>query len=211
MRKLLISLMFLTTTIILYCQSDPEAVKILEKFSSTALSAPSVSLKFKIITVNQQEKSDDTTAGYLLMSKDQYRLELPDNITWFNGSVSWNYLIAEKEVTVVKPDKKDDSFLSKPSSIFSLYKKGYKNRLVEDNGKSCIVDLYPEDVKSDLIRIRLTIDKATSNLCGAEYKRKDGVTLFLVVNEYNLKTKPDPAAFTFNPKNYKGVDIIDMR
>ena len=192
-------------------QSDPGALKILDKFSSTAMSAPSVSLKFNIISLNQQDNSKDTTRGSLLMAKDQYRLELPDNITWFNGNISWNYLIAEKEVTIVKPDRKDDSFLTKPSSIFTVYKKGYKARLVEENAKSYIIDLYPEDINSDLVRIRLSIGKTGYTLDGAEYRRKDGITMILAVNDYSLNIKPETSAFTFNPKNYKGVEIIDMR
>ena len=74
-----------------------------------------------------------------------------------------------------------------------------------------VVDLYPEDIKSDLVRIRLAIGKSGSDLMGAEYKMKDGIIVYLVVNEYSLKTKPDPATFTFNPQNYIGVEIIDMR
>jgi hypothetical protein len=206
------SLFFLSLlTINLSGQSDPQAIKILDKFSATALASPSVSMKFSLITINQVEQINDTVNGSIIIAKDQYKLELPDNITWFNGSASWNYLKAEKEVTITKPDKKDDSFLSRPSVIFSLYKKGYKTRFIEENSNSMVVDLYPEDIKSDLVRIRLAIGKSGSDLVGAEYKMKDGMTMYLVVNEYNLKTKPDPAIFTFNPSNYKGVEIIDMR
>jgi len=210
--KSYIGLIFLQALILnLNGQSDAEAIRILDKFSSIALKSPSVSMKFKLITVNKMENTSDTVTGSLIMAKDQYRLEMPDNITWFNGSVNWNYLLAEKEVTITKPDKKDDSFTSRPSSIFSLYKKGYKTRYVEENSNSYLVDLYPEDLKSDLVRIRIAIGKTGSELVGAEYKRKDGITIYLVVDEYNLKTKPDPGIFIFNPQNYKGVEIIDMR
>jgi outer membrane lipoprotein-sorting protein len=211
MKKTLILISFTLFYHCSFAQTDQAAVKVLDKFSSTALAAPSVSLKFRIITLNQQDNTRDTTEGSLIMSKDQYRLELPDNITWFNGNTSWNYLVAEREVTIVKPDRKDDSFMSKPSSIFTLYKKGYKARQVEENTKTFIVDLYPEDINSDLVRIRLTIGKTAYSLDGAEYKRKDGITMSLIVNEYNLKVKPESTAFTFNPKNYKGVEVIDMR
>jgi len=112
-------------------QSDAEAIKILDSFSSKALSAPSVSMKFRLVTVNLAEGTKDTLNGNVIMAKDQYRLELPNNIIWYNGTASWNYLIAEKEVTVTRPDRKDDSFMSRPSSIFTLYKKGYKIRLLE--------------------------------------------------------------------------------
>jgi outer membrane lipoprotein carrier protein len=192
-------------------QSDPQAIKILDRFSAAALASPSVSMKFSLVTINEMERINDTIAGSLIMAKDQFKLELPDNITWFNGTATWNYLKAEKEVTITKPDKKDDSFLSKPSAIFTLYKKGYKTRFIEENANSTVVDLYPEDIKSDLVRIRLGIGKSGTDLTGAEYKRKDGIVVYLIVNEYNLKTKPDPATFTFNPLNFKGVEIIDMR
>jgi outer membrane lipoprotein-sorting protein len=210
--KNLLSLFFLSLlTINLRGQSDPQAIKILDKFSATALASPSVSMKFSLITINQMEQINDTINGSIIIAKDQYKLELPDNITWFNGSASWNYLKAEKEVTITRPDKKDDSFLSRPSAIFSLYKKGYKTSFIEENTNSMVIDLYPEDIKSDLVRIRLAIGKSGSDLVGAEYKMRDGITVYLVVNEYNLKFKPDPATFTFNLQNYKGVEIIDMR
>lgn len=210
--KYLLSQIFLSVlTISLSGQSDPQAIKILDKFSSAALASPSVSMKFRLITINQMENINDTINGSIIMAKDQFKLDLPDNTTWFNGSATWNYLKAEKEVTITKPDKKDDSFMSRPSAIFSIYKKGYKTRYVEDNANSSIVDLYPDDIKSDLVRIRLSIGKSGTDLIGAEYKRKDGIVVFLVVKEYNLKIKPEPGTFTFNPQNFKGVEIIDMR
>lgn len=205
----LISVFF--CTVVLSGQTDPEANKVLDKFSSTAFAAPSVSIRFSLVNINLAENSRDTVKGTLLMVKDEYRLELPDNISWFNGSTSWNYLIKEKEVTITKPDRKDDSFFSKPSSIFTMYKKGYKTKLIEDNNKSWIIDLYPEDVETELMRIRLTIGKALNDLIGAEYRKKDGVVINLLVTEYNLKIKPEPGAFTFDPKKFKGVEVVDMR
>ena len=129
MKNLFILFLLLILAGRLSSQDNGDATKILDKFSSLALASPSVSMKFRLITINKMEQTNDTIAGFIIMAKDQFRLELPDNITWFNGSTTWSYLPAEKEVTITKPDKKDDSFLSKPSAIFSLYKKGYKNRL----------------------------------------------------------------------------------
>jgi outer membrane lipoprotein carrier protein len=202
---------FLLSTVILSGQSDPEAVKVLDKFSSTAFAAPSVSIRFSMVNINLAENSRDTVRGTLLMLKDQYRLELPDNISWFNGNTSWNYLLREKEVTITKPDRKDDSFFSKPSSIFTMYKKGYKTLLIEDDLRSWTIDLYPEDVTTELMRIRLTIGKTLNDLISAEYRKKEGVVINLIVDEYNLKTKPEPGAFTFDARKYTGVEVIDMR
>jgi outer membrane lipoprotein-sorting protein len=194
-----------------YCQSDQEAVKILDRFSDNALKAPSIRMKFKLSTINQTDMTKDTLEGSVLLEKDKYRLNLPNNIVWFNGVTSWSYLIAENEVTITKPDKKDNSFQSRPSLIFSLYKKGFKNRLIEDKSESYIIDLYPEDIKSDLLRVRLNIGKSLLNLIGLEYKRKDGVVSTLKVLEYDLKLKPSTDTFIFQTDKNKGAEIIDMR
>lgn len=192
-------------------QNDPEAVRILDKFSSNALKSPSVSMKFNIVSDDQAENTNDTLSGSIIISGNKYKLDLPENIIWFNGEIAWSYLPAEKEVTITKPDKKDDSFQNRPSAIFSMYKKGYKCRLIEDKGDSYIIDLYPEDIKSDFIRVRLSIGKSSLNLNNLEYKKKDGLILTLFVKNYNLKTIPDPEFFTFSPGKFKGVEIIDMR
>jgi len=192
-------------------QSDQAAIKILDKFSATATGAPSVSMKFDFVTVDQAENAIDTLKGSVILSKDKYQLNLPDNIIWFNGETSWSYLPAEKEVTINKADKKDNSFQNRPSAIFSMYKSGYKCRLIEERQDSYIIDLYPEDIKSDLLRLRISIGKQMMNLRSLEYKQKDGIIKTLFVTEYDLKQKPVAEFFVFPQAKYKGVEVIDMR
>jgi outer membrane lipoprotein carrier protein len=203
--------LFLLFTFKSLCQNDPEAVKILDKFSSTALGAPSVSMKFQLVTIDQTEKTNDTREGSIILNKNKYKLELPDNIIWFNGETSWSYLPAEKEVTIAKADKNDNSFMNRPSAIFSVYKNGYKCRLIEDNSDSYIIDLYPEDNKNDLIRLRLNITKPGMELKSLEYKKKDGIVTTLYVLEYSLKVKPEQDTFSFRIEKYKGVEVVDIR
>lgn len=207
--KLLILLFLMPLGV--FGQNDQGAIKILDRFADNALKAPSVSMKFKLVNKNQTDNSADTIKGSVILNKDKYKLDLPDNIIWFNGETSWSYLPAEQEVTITKANKKDDSFQNRPSMIFTMYKKEYKSRLIEEKTDSYIIDLYPEDIKSDIVRVRLTIGKALLNLISLEYKRKDGILSTLDVLEYNLKLKPEADTFVFQPEKYKGAEIIDMR
>jgi outer membrane lipoprotein-sorting protein len=207
---------FLISAFLLYFnyasgQNDPQAVKILDEFSSKALAAPSVSMKFLLQTDDQLENSTDTLSGHVIISKDKYKLDLPDNIVWFNGQSSWSYLPVEKEVTITSPDKKDDSFQNRPSAVFTIYKKGYKSRLIEEKADAYVIDLYPEDLKTDILRIRLTIGKSLGDLKTLEYKNKEGSVYTLHIKEYSLKFKPDNQTFVFQADKYKGVEVIDMR
>jgi outer membrane lipoprotein carrier protein len=211
MRTFLISLFLVYTAVNAFAQNDAEAIKILDRFSALALGAPSVSMKFSLETIDQVEGTHNSVSGSIILSKDRYWLDMTDNIIWFNGETSWNYLPAEKEVTIAKPDKKDNSFQSKPSAVFSVYKKGYKIRLLEEKADSYLIDLYPEDMNSDHIRIRLGIGKPLLDLKSLEYKYKNGITVILNVKDYDLKQNPDNSTFIFSPEKYKGVEINDMR
>jgi outer membrane lipoprotein carrier protein len=204
-------ILFSILTIAADAQSDQQAIKILDRFSAAALGAPSVSMKFRMVNTDQKENRQDSSKGSIILSRDKYRLEMTDNIVWFNGETQWSYLPAEKEVTITEADKKDNSFRNRPSAIFSMYRKGYKSRLVEEKPDSYIIDLYPEDIRTDLLRVRITIGKSLMNLLSLEYKGRDGIIITIYIEDYNLKTKPDPATFIFPSAKYKDAEVVDMR
>lgn len=209
--KILTFLLFTLVNPVVFGQNDQEAIKILNKFSANALGAPSVSMKFYIITTDQMENTKDTLTGSIILSRDKYKLDMVNNIIWFDGLTSWSYLPSEKEVTITKPDKKDNSFQNRPSSIFTMYKNHYKNRLIEEKPDLYVIDMYPDDIKSDLLRVRLSIGKPLLNLLILEYKKRDGIIITLIVKDYNLKLKPDTDTFIFKPGDYKDAEVIDMR
>ncbi|MCU0456650.1 MAG: outer membrane lipoprotein carrier protein LolA [Bacteroidales bacterium] len=192
-------------------QNDPQAVSILDKFSARVSAAPSVSISFLFVRNDQMQKSVDTLAGSVVLSKDSYKLELPDNVIWYNGKTSWSLLPAEEEVTITEPDPGSRSFEARPSMIFNMYREGYKCRLLEEKSNSYLIDLYPTDVKNDIIRVRLTIAKPSLDLKSFEYKLRDGIEIKIAVTDLSLAKTVPAGFFEFDPKKHKGVDIIDMR
>ena len=192
-------------------QKDPEAIRILSEFSKKATSAPSVSIDFTFITNDSRDGTVNTMEGYVVIEGDRYKLSMPDNSVWADGKNVWSYLPDVNEVTITESDPDDESFMSRPSMLFTLYKEGYKVRLLEETTKEWVIDLYPEDLTLNLVRIRLKIAKTTYYLRSAEYMTKDGITVTLNAGRYDLSFKPAAGFFTFNPADYKGVDVIDMR
>jgi len=192
-------------------QTAPRAVSILDKFSARVSAAPSVSMSFVFVRNDQMQKSVDTLAGSLVLSKDSYRLDLPDNVIWYNGKTSWSLLPAEGEVTITEPDPGSNSFESRPSMIFNMYREGYKCRLLEEKSSSYLIDLYPSDVRNEIIRVRLTIAKPSLDLKSFEYKLRDGIEIKIAVTDFSLAKKIPAGFFEFDPVKHKGVDIIDMR
>jgi len=95
--------------------------------------------------------------------------------------------------------------------LFSMHEKGYKVRLLEQNASEWIIDLYPEDIRTNLVRIRMAIGKTLYDLRSAEYRTKDGTTVTLTTTRYDLSFRPTAGYFSFNASDYKGVEVIDMR
>ena len=211
MKKVFAVLLTLGYMLAAYGQSDEQAIKILDKFAQTAQSAPSISIDFKLVTVDVLEDYNDSINGNIILKGNSYMLSIPNNTIWFNGKTSWSYLIAEEEVTITNPDTNDGSFMNNPSLIFSAYKDGYKCHLVNETSKAYVVDLYPENAKDMLLRYRLTIQKSNYNLISFEYKRKDGYSSTLYANKYDTSKSVSQSTFEFQSSNYKNVDIIDMR
>jgi len=207
-RNIIIALLFPAA---LNAQQDPAAMTVLSDFSRKATEAPSITMEFKLITNDVKENKIDTIAGSVVISGDRYKLTLPGNIIWSDGKTIWNYLEDSKEVTITNNDPKEKSFLEKPSLLFTMYKEGYKVRLVEESPKYWLVDLYPEKLDNELIRIRLKIGKSLNDLRSAEYKTKQGIIITLVSERYDLSIRPIPSFFTFDSAKYHNAEINDMR
>ncbi|MCA1756977.1 MAG: outer membrane lipoprotein carrier protein LolA [Bacteroidales bacterium] len=191
-------------------QQDPVAGKILERFSEKALQAPAVTMQFTITLTDAIEGTSETVEGEIEISGNRYRLSIPDNIIWYNGEAVWTYTPDFEEVTITDPDTTTSLFITNPSALFSLHREGYKYRLMEETAAGSVIDLYPGDINTDFSRIRLLIGRDGS-LAETEYKRKDGITLFLKVNSYDLgKSYPD-SWFAFDRTKYSNAEIIDMR
>jgi len=208
--SLISALLFLVQTL-LSGQDDPAATAVLDRFASVAKAAPSVSMEFEMIANDAIEKRTDTLKGKVVIAGDRYRLTMPESTTWFNGTDSWNYMPSVKEVTITRPSGEETSFMAKPSLLFEMYRKDYRSKIVESTLNHDIIELIPVDNKTDIIRVRLTIGRKSSDLISAEYRTRNGLTATLRVKDYNLRFKPDSKYFDFNPADFKGVEIIDMR
>ena len=209
--RIIITSILLIFSCSLTAQKDPAATRILDRFSDDALSAPAIHMKFSLRVHDKVEDTVQESDGQVVIKDNMYRLELPDNIIWYDGSAIWTLAPDVREVTVTLPDPEDDAFITSPSSLFDMYKEGFKYRLLEESSTGNVIDLYPEDPSDvDFSIIRLVIDNQ-DRLISAEYRRKDGIDLYLDINEYSLKETYPTDFFTFDPSAYPDVDIIDMR
>lgn len=212
-------LFFLVFTFAVNAQNDPQATAILEQVSAKNKAYKTVDASFTITGTNSQNGEKTTQKGNLLMKGDKYMIKLPDSEIYFDGKDVYNYLPASKEVNISKPQpsnsKGEDIFISNPKDIFKIYQKDFKNKFIKEStaaGKTIYeIDLYPIDLQKKFNRIRMQVDKNTSQIISLKAFFKDGFQYAITFDKFEVNKNLPDNLFVFDKAKYPDVEVIDLR
>lgn len=213
MKKAILAITFLCATSILWAQYDPKALEILEAMSKKYKATPAFEATFSYTLTNETEKINEEFKGKMMVKGDKYRLTLPEQEVINNGTTVWTYLPDAKEVNIDNFDPASDDL--NPSKFYEIYKKGYKYLYLEDKtegGVLCeVVDLVPEKRDAQYFKVRMNIVKKDKSIHSWTMFDKAGNLYRYSITKFNAAAKLDDAVFTFDPKKYPGVEVIDLR
>ncbi|MBR4349195.1 MAG: outer membrane lipoprotein carrier protein LolA [Bacteroidales bacterium] len=215
MKKIISVLSMLTIcSAVVFGQNTKNAKEILDKVSQKTKSYSTINLTYSLVHTSPDGANDKTT-GTMLMKGKKYKLSILDNVLYCDGTTLWTHMVEEKEVVVSKADN-DDSGMLNPSTVLTMYEKGFKYKFIQDRFEGSraiyVIDLYPENVeKSEYSKVRLSIDKDKSQLWKAEYFAKDGNKYTITVNTFKVNEQIPDASFVFDKAKNPGVKVIDER
>ena len=164
-----------------------------------------------------QQDSKEVFDGNIAMKEGMFKLELMDNITFYDKTTVWNYIPDVQEVNINAAEDVDigNSFLTNPASLFTMYKEDYKYRLIgEKNIEKEIhyfIDLVPKERNSEYSSIKLLISKNDLSLQSATFMGKDGIHYIIKIIRFEHDIKLEDSYFRFNPAKYPDVEVIDLR
>ena len=197
-------------------QQDVKAKEILDEVSNKTSSYKSIVADFVFTMQNKEMEIDERNEGTIKLKGQKYVVDLPDvGITVFSDGVTiWNYMKDGNQVTISNVDE-TGSELMDPSSLFTIYEKGFKskfvNETVKDNKTVYQIDLFPEDESQDVSKVSLFIDKKTMLIHSAVLYGTDGNLYGVEVKKMDTNQNLPDSGFVFSPENYKDVEIIDFR
>ncbi|MCR4799745.1 MAG: outer membrane lipoprotein carrier protein LolA [Bacteroidales bacterium] len=215
MKKIISVLSMLTIcTAVVFGQNTKNAKEILDKVSQKTKSYSTINLTYSLVH-SSPDGANDKTTGTMLMKGKKYKLSILDNVLYCDGTTLWTHMVEEKEVVVSKADN-DDSGMLNPSTVLTMYEKGFKYKFIQDRFEGSraiyVIDLYPENVeKSEYSKVRLSIDKDKSQLWKAEYFAKDGNKYTITINTFKVNEQIPDASFVFDKAKNPGVKVIDER
>jgi len=201
----------------LYAQQDSQAGVILDKFAENNKSFKTIKASFQLTVIDLQQDSKEVFDGNIALKEGMFKLELMDNITFYDKTTVWNYIPDVQEVNINAAEDVDigNSFLTNPASLFTMYKEDYKYRLIgEKNIEKEIqyfIDLVPKEMNSEYSSIKLLISKKDLSLQSATFMRKDGIHYIIKISLFEHDIKLEDSYFRFNPAKHPDVEVIDMR
>lgn len=193
-------------------KSDPDAKKILDAVSAKFKSYKTVQAKFMLKIENAAGKNIGTKSGAVFMKGTSYRVNVPGQEIYSDGSNVWTYDKPSNEVTISKIDPTANSIT--PQKLFTnFYDKDflYKlNGLVKIGAKNMQeVELTPIDKTKPFHKVLLYIDK--SAIMTTKVFEKTGNKYTYSVNSMSTNTNIADPTFIFDVKKYPGVEVVDLR
>jgi outer membrane lipoprotein-sorting protein len=161
---------------------------------------------------NPSAKVHETETGTLTVQGDKYKLDIAGQKVIADGKTSWTYISEANEVQINSME--DDENALTPTKLLTSYSSDYKSKLANEitkDGRSLyVIELKPNADKS-FTGVELQIDKELYRIMHIAIKDKSGNTFSYLVNKFETNTPVKESDFTFNEKDYPGVEVIDMR
>lgn len=194
-------------------QADNKSKAILDEVSQKMQAYETIKIDFTYSIENKNENIKDSKSGSLWMKKDKYKLEVTGQTIICDGKTVWTHIKEAEEVQITTPPNDDEALT--PNKLLTAYNKNYKSKFIREEkqgGKDVqIIDLTPNKGGKTFYKTRIVIDKANKQIISSTLYDRNGGTYTYTVNKFLPNQTIEETLFTFNSKDYPGVEINDMR
>lgn len=143
-----------------------------------------------------------------------YALKMDGIEIYSDGKERWQYLPEEKEVTITTLSDVTSSPLDRPLELFlqysTLFKVRYRGEHVKDGIRYLDFTFYPRDLRQPYTQIHVSVQASNYNPYKVSYMGKDGVSYLITLKNFTRDVEIRQN-FSFDPKSYRGIEVIDLR
>ncbi|WP_299456955.1 outer membrane lipoprotein carrier protein LolA [uncultured Microscilla sp.] len=195
----------------LSAQQDAKAKSILDAVKNRYENMKAFGASFKY-SLKSSAGVTDNFNGSITIAKKMFRLKASGQEIMTDGKTQWTYLkeTNEANVTEYEPDEGIT-----PDKIYTIYKQGFKYRLLpaESKGSYHSIEMVPQDRKKyQLVKLKLRVKKADNTIMGWEtYENNGNRYVYTILKFIEHKNGISKSYFQFNPKQYPGVELNDLR
>mgnify|MGYP003576220134 CR=1 FL=1 len=196
----------------LYAQ-DAKAKSVLDNATKKMNSLKSLKANFALSVKGANGKTAQSKKGSFFMKGDIYRVSMGDQEIICDGKTVWTYVKAANEVQVSTYNPSEATV--SPTKLFTnFYDKEYTYKYAGAKpfaGKTAdIIEMTPKSSAKQFKKVLLAIDKS-SVIAGGDVYEKNGNQYHYEVSGFTPNAAVTDATFTFDPKKYPNVEVVDLR
>jgi outer membrane lipoprotein carrier protein len=213
MKKLFLTLISALVIQLSFAQYDAGALETLDAMSKKYKAYTAFEANILSSMTNEVEGVKEEFKGKITVKGDKFRLVMEDQEIINNGTTVWTYLPSAKEVNIDNYDPSSEDI--NPSKIYEIYKKGYKYMRLGEKTEGGVVceesDRVPEKKDAQFFKIKMMIVKKDKSIQSWTMFDKSGNKYKYTISKFVPNVNVADAFFTFDPKKYPGVEVIDLR
>ncbi len=214
MKKFLVALILIGTSVLAQAQNDPKAKAILDNASNKIKTLKSLKAGFSISISGAKGAKPQTKSGNVFMKGNKYYVSLTGQEIYCDAKNIWTYMKENNEVQITSFDPSENSFT--PSKLFTnFYDKEYSYKYVGEQtvaGKKVdVILLTPTSKNKQFSKVELMIDKTQQVVAGGKMYEKSGNVFTYSVSNYTPNPTLADNLFSFDSKKYPKVEVVDLR
>lgn len=163
---------------------------------------------------NEGDQAGRSESGTILLDQKsgKYRITTPQQVLISDGSSQWAVLQDADEVQVTQVDRTADGIT--PFNVFTFFNKGFKHRQLSSentgNKRLEVMELTPEDTRKNYTKIILRIN-ASGELHDVTIHDKNKSRYSYRIDRLKANTQIPSKSFVFNPSEFPGMEVVDLR
>ncbi|MVT10467.1 LolA family protein [Chitinophaga tropicalis] len=195
-------------------KNDPKAKTILDNVSKKFSSLKSVVANFILKVEGANNSVTESKKGTVYLKGNKYKVNLDGQEIISDNKTSWTYAKDANEVTINNVDQSSSSL--SPAKLFTnFYDKDYLYRLngeTTEKGKVLQnIEMTPTDKSKNVFKVIVSIDKKNQNISKMKVFEKNGNHYTYEITSFTPNGNVSDATFSFDPKKYPGVEVVDLR
>lgn len=195
-------------------KSDPASVKLLKKVHKKYKAYKTMKMDLKM-TLKSGKKTETQTAK-LTVKGSKFKMTSKSADVICDGSTLWNHQKYNKELYISDPEEEDLGMFNTPDKLLKTFQKDYISAIVattKEKGRAVYkVEFKPKSRDAEYTKIRVTIDKATSQMKRIKIFDRSNTHYTIDITNVKSNVTVKDNIFKVNVKNLpKGTEVIDLK
>ncbi|KQS24824.1 outer membrane lipoprotein carrier protein LolA [Dyadobacter sp. Leaf189] len=192
-----------------FAQGDKRSSAILEAMSNKYQKIKSFKAAF-----TYSPEGGKPLKGEATVKGTKFRLKMAGQEIFNDGKLMATYIKETNEVNLQDFDPTAGGDLD-PTRIYSAYKKGFKYAFLKEKKEGAksleVVELTSTNKSSQVDKVQIEVNKADKSINSWKIFQKNGQQVTYKVDQFQPDVAVADTYFTFNAKQYPGVEVVDLR